>query len=291
MVYMERMFLGTSAAEGIPAVFCRCDYCRRAMTVGGKNIRSRSSFRIDSCHQIDFSPDYFYQMMKHGVDAHDLEHLLITHTHQDHFDLAEILAKECAVSFCEKPLNIYLSVEAAEWVKQFFAGYTARYDGERRKAVMEKFRFVPLRHYEQYQVGELVITAVKGNHRAHGEGEYAINYLIGLQDHRTLFYASDTGWYSEETWEFLKGKKTDILIMECTFGGRKDRGRYVHQHLDIPNFLLMLDRMSDMGFIDGKTEIYATHISHKHPLLHDEMQRVFDQCGYKVTVAYDGLTI
>jgi len=288
---MEGIFLGTSAAEAIPAVFCRCEYCRRSKASGGKNIRSRSSFRVDSRHQIDFSPDYFYQMMKHGIDAHDLEHLLITHTHQDHFDIAEILAKECAVSISEKPLNIYLSVEAAEWGKQLFDRYTHRYVGDRRDAVLEMFRFVPLRYYEQYQAGDLVITAVKGNHRAHGEGEYAIYYLIELQDGRTLFYASDTGWYSEETWEFLKGKKTDILVMECTFGGRKDRGLYVAQHLDIPNFLLMLDRMSDMGFINGKTKIYATHINHKHSLLHEELQDEFDNSGYKVTVAYDGLTI
>jgi phosphoribosyl 1,2-cyclic phosphate phosphodiesterase len=79
--------------------------------------------------------------------------------------------------------------------------------------------------------------------------------------------------------------------MECTFGGRNDRGLYADQHLDIPNYLLMLDKMSDISFINEDTEIYATHINHKQPYLHNELQRAFDQTRYKITVAFDGLCI
>ena len=39
---MQFQYLGTAAAEGWPAVFCRCKYCLEAQRLGGKNIRTRS---------------------------------------------------------------------------------------------------------------------------------------------------------------------------------------------------------------------------------------------------------
>lgn len=39
---MKITYLGTAAAEGFPAMFCNCEYCREAKKLGGKNIRTRS---------------------------------------------------------------------------------------------------------------------------------------------------------------------------------------------------------------------------------------------------------
>ncbi|WP_256217455.1 MBL fold metallo-hydrolase [Paenibacillus sp. OV219] len=285
------IFLGTGAAEGLPCYYCRCDYCNEVRKRRGKDIRTRSSFRIDGKHQIDFSPDIFSQMNTLGLDVFDLEHLLITHTHEDHFDLAEIIAKECAVDPHPRPLNIYLSKPALSWAERLMDGYSTHLSKEQRSELKSRYVLVPLEYYETYSIGELLVTPVKGSHRAFGEGELANNYLIVLQSGKRILYASDTGWYSEETWGYLEGKKLDMLIMECTFGGRQDRGMHVEGHLDIPNFLLMLERMQAIGLIDAQTPIYATHINHKHDLLHDDMQLVFDQSGFNVQVAYDGLEI
>ena len=38
---MKIAYLGTSAAEGIPALFCHCDVCKYARKYKGKNIRTR----------------------------------------------------------------------------------------------------------------------------------------------------------------------------------------------------------------------------------------------------------
>ena len=35
---MKLQFLGTAAAERIPAMFCACDTCKRALRAGGRNI-------------------------------------------------------------------------------------------------------------------------------------------------------------------------------------------------------------------------------------------------------------
>ena len=50
-------FLGTGAAEGIPAIFCRCAICENARRVKNKEIRMRTGVVIDKTLLIDFSPD------------------------------------------------------------------------------------------------------------------------------------------------------------------------------------------------------------------------------------------
>lgn len=44
---MKIKYLGTAAAEGIPALFCRCDICKEARKRGGREIRTRSQAIID----------------------------------------------------------------------------------------------------------------------------------------------------------------------------------------------------------------------------------------------------
>ncbi len=39
---MKLKYLGTAAAEGIPALFCNCKHCASARELSGKNIRTRS---------------------------------------------------------------------------------------------------------------------------------------------------------------------------------------------------------------------------------------------------------
>ena len=39
---MEYQYLGTGAAEGMPATFCACPVCLRSMREGGKSLRMRA---------------------------------------------------------------------------------------------------------------------------------------------------------------------------------------------------------------------------------------------------------
>ena len=54
---MKLQFLGTSAAEGIPALFCNCPACQYAYKTGGKEIRMRAGAMLDDVIKIDFGPD------------------------------------------------------------------------------------------------------------------------------------------------------------------------------------------------------------------------------------------
>ena len=54
---MQFQYLGTAAAEGWPAVFCRCKYCLEAQRLGGKNIRTRSQAIVNDDLLLDLPPD------------------------------------------------------------------------------------------------------------------------------------------------------------------------------------------------------------------------------------------
>ncbi len=44
---MEIQYLGTAAAEGLPALFCDCETCRKARVAGGKEVRTRTQAVVD----------------------------------------------------------------------------------------------------------------------------------------------------------------------------------------------------------------------------------------------------
>ena len=54
---MKIKYLGTAAAEAVPAPFCECEICERAREKGGRNIRTRSQAVIDDRILIDFCAD------------------------------------------------------------------------------------------------------------------------------------------------------------------------------------------------------------------------------------------
>ena len=79
-------FLGTAAGEQYPGMWCRCENCRKARQMGGRNIRKNSCAFIAPNILIDFPNEVFMQAEKWGVDLVDLEYLFITHSHDDHFN-------------------------------------------------------------------------------------------------------------------------------------------------------------------------------------------------------------
>ena len=66
---MRIKYLGTAAAEGVPAIFCSCEVCKKARELGGRNIRTRSQAIIDDRLLIDFPPDSCVHFMTNSIDA------------------------------------------------------------------------------------------------------------------------------------------------------------------------------------------------------------------------------
>ena len=61
---MKVKFLGTIAAEGGPALFCNCQYCKEAKKRGGKDIRTRSQILVNEDLLVDFPADtYLHKLL------------------------------------------------------------------------------------------------------------------------------------------------------------------------------------------------------------------------------------
>lgn len=78
-------FLGTGAAEGIPAINCDCAHCTRARNEGGKLIRERNAllFSLPSYELlVDSPPDIRTLINKYQITK--LDGILATHSSYDH---------------------------------------------------------------------------------------------------------------------------------------------------------------------------------------------------------------
>ena len=64
---MKLQFLGTGAAEGIPAVFCECEACEEIRRRGETEYHSRAQFLLDDTIGIDFPPDAYAHGLRFGA--------------------------------------------------------------------------------------------------------------------------------------------------------------------------------------------------------------------------------
>ena len=293
---MDCQFLGTGAAQGFPPVFGRSEFYNHIRESSREEIRSRTGFRIGNAHQIDISPDITWQLARHGLDLYDIEHLMITHTHGDHFAPLEvfdamIMTAEMSETVSDRPVKLYLSRSAAGWLK---GSYFPSQKNFLTPQVLEKLEshidIVALEYYQQYQAGTLSFETIKGFHQALGEDEFSINYLLSSGE-RNLLFACDTGFYSDETWEYLNGKTADVVVMEATFGIMADRGNVGDTHLNFKTFHAQLEKMTSIGFVDDDTGFFATHISCANGKSYEELQAALDGYGWGTVLARDGMII
>lgn len=283
-------FYGTGAAEGLPSPFCGCYLCEYARTHGGKDVRMRSMFRLSDEICIDLGPDTFSQAARFG-DLKKLAHVLVTHTHPDHFAYDVMEIRRMATVRREGPLHYYLTGDAGKIIERYENSDFIL--GGKFRALEEQgvIKAHILDYGKTYPVGDVKVTPLKGNHRGDMK-ENAANYLIRLADGTVLFYGCDTGPYLEETYEALKNSHVDIFISECTYGGGEDT--YPNPgHLSYSACVKIFTRLLEQGTIRPDTRVYLTHINHCHQADHETLQKLFDNSGLpmKCTVAFDGTEI
>ena len=269
---MRIQLLGTGAADGWPSLFCRCDACRGAREQGGKNLRSRSSAIVDGLLKIDFPPDTLHHVLTQNLDLSRVEHLLFTHGHADHFAVDELqyLSWMFLPYEVERPLHV-----------------VGPRDVLRRIQATPDYASLPLRleaiaARQTAACGEYTVTAIEA---AHAEQMECLNYLIARDGH-TLLYATDTGWYAEETWQFLEARRLDGVVVECTKG--PEEGGYM-AHLSIPQVIAFRERLLASGALAPDAPVVTTHHSHLGGLLHEELEQRLNPHG--IQVGYDGMTL
>lgn len=288
---MGSIILGTGASEGIPAPFCNCEICAKARVNGGYDLRTRSDFLIDSENLIDFGPDIVSQCVKNKISLADLKNIFLTHSHEDHIDIAEMIIRISTREPLKHKVKVYGSEKAIEHISLAFPIYQSR-NYEHNSWFYENYEFIPLEPFKAYITDGLTVIPVLASHYGYGKDELGYNYIITDKSGKTFLYASDTGWYSEKTWDFLKNCniKLDYLVSECTYGNQ-ERLDYEEGHLDIKNLLFALERYTENGNIDYNTPVYLTHMCHLNTLNHIQMEEFFKCVPWNVIVGYDGMSI
>ena len=270
---MDITFLGTGASEGWPAYFCECDTCKRAREAGGKNRRTRLSVLIGDEIKIDLPPDTFcHHMADYGALCR-VNHILISHSHGDHFHPHTIEMRKEPFAFVPagKRLAIYGNSTEIE--------LCASELGDPSAAGVDLVKMDP---FQTVEAGDATVATLRADHMQ-GE-EDAFSFIVSV-DGKTFLYGHDTGWYPEETWEFLAAQRLDAVSLDCT-NGPYDGRRY---HMGIPANLEVKKRLIAQGSATEDTIFVASHFSHNCGLLHEELEQRFE--GTDFVVAYDGLRI
>ena len=270
---MEILFCGTAAAEGWPALFCTCAVCQVARERGGKEVRSRAAYMLGEKVRIDFGPDSNLHQQKYGLAYEKLEHLIVTHSHEDHWTPHELSYRSHGFSVVsESPLHV--------WGNQRVEERFIETNGEQ----WERYQIVfhRLKAFEPIDLGEgLTATPVPA---AHDRREECINYRVELGG-RVALFGHDTGWYDDPSWEFLRDKPLNLLILDCTHG-TEDHHR---NHLGGIALVEFRDELAKRGALASDAVCVATHFSHNCGSLFADLEKFFTPHGFQV--AYDGLRL
>jgi phosphoribosyl 1,2-cyclic phosphate phosphodiesterase len=275
---MEILFLGTSAAEGWPAVFCTCENCQRAVAAGGKNIRTRPSMLVDRSILIDPGPDLYHHILKYALRLPDLTGIIVTHSHEDHLAADEFrLAREpFAASDKGRAIPIWGNDQVLRRIRTSLRT-------EEPQEIREQFGFElhQALAFGRFGIGPYAITPLEADHVP---TEPCLFYSIESNG-RTFLQANDTGYFPDTTWRWLEGRRLDGVSLECTNGAIAGwKG-----HLGVQEVIEVVERLRKEGQLAPSAPAIATHFSHNGGLLHEELEAALNPHG--IDVAYDGLQI
>lgn len=274
---MKLQYLGTAAAEGIPAVFCKCDLCRRAVALGGKNIRTRSQALIDGKLMIDLPPDSHWHAIQNHFYLADIKSLLITHSHQDHFYPLELIMRATPYAYEQ---NGCLTLYGNSNVKRLYE--IALAEENDTPAITDAVKFQKVEAFKTFSTEEgYQITPLPAVHK---ETEICMVYLIE-KDGKRIFYGNDSSFYGEEVWNYLKGIHLDLISLDSTMA--KYSGG--NSHMGIEENVRAWKRFIELECADETTTVVVNHFSHNGKATHEELEEMVKPYGF--LVSYDGMTV
>lgn len=275
---MEIQYLGTAAAEGWPALFCDCPVCRKARVLGGKDLRTRTQAMIDGTLLIDFPPDTYTHALNYGLRLGQIQHLLVTHSHMDHFFPVELIHRHEHFGHNAKGMLHVYGNEAVE--KAFYDAVLI--DRFKVHPLDDSVKFIRLRPFEAFTAEGYHIIPVAADH---DRRETCLVYIIE-KDGKCLLYGHDTGLnLSKEAWDCIFSHKYQLVSMDATMGKKKTDG----YHMGLPNDVEFVRLLEEKGCIDAETVRVINHFSHNGEMLHADLEAF--AAAHGMIAAYDGMKI
>ena len=273
---MKIQFLGTAAAEGVPAFFCECDVCNYSRKTGGRNIRSRSQAMIDDKILIDFCPDTLWHMNAFGLNFNEVHTCLLTHAHSDHLNENELIMRRKGFAHLKnrEKLIVYGSRESLAPVNNIIY----------RKGVEEDVGICIAESCKPFEAEGYKITPLKAIHAPE------LNSLIYMieRDGKAFIYGTDTGIFVEEVLDYLEksGVYVNAVAMDCTEILNNCQYPY---HMDLGKNVKLKKMLIDRGICDENTLFLCHHFSHNGKASYDDLVPIAEKEGFGV--AYDGMVV
>lgn len=274
---MKIRILGSGGGEGFPAPFCSCEHCETARKNGGKSLRSLSQAIINDDLLIDFPADTNAHCLRFGLNLGQLQNIIITHSHTDHF-APELLSVRGGLNAHNlKYQNVYFYGPSD--LQQICDG------AKIPKKIREHIKFVSLTEQKTVCIGGYEITPMKA---LHSPELGSLNYIIEQGD-KSLLYLVDSGFPTAETLTYLQslGKIFDLVIMDGTMGIAPPN-TYMY-HMGYEENRTLKNELERLGIADAHTRFVVTHITHNKSEYHEKVEEIF--AGTGINVAYDGFTI
>lgn len=275
---MKLQYLGTAAAEAVPAPFCLCPVCQDARRKGGRNIRTRSQALVEDRLLLDLPADTYFHTLRDGVKLYEIDTVLITHCHSDHLYPAEL---ECLYSWAaHRPELRTFHLYGAPPVLTRVRAETPGFDDMERE---NRLQLHQIGAFESFEAEGFHITPLRADHGA----EDSLVYLLE-KDGKAMLYAHDTGFLPPETMDYLRSHPVslDLVSYDCT-NGLIDSGRRNHMGLAVD--VELRQALEDMGLVSEKTVHVVNHFSHNGGAGYDEMAPVAQEKGF--LTSYDGMTV
>jgi phosphoribosyl 1,2-cyclic phosphate phosphodiesterase len=272
---MKLTYYGTAAGEGWPGLFCNCNLCKEARKLKGKNIRTRSQALINDDLLIDLTPDTNMHSLYYGLDLEKVDHLLVTHSHTDHFNPPDLeLLREPFAHNRPNVFHIYGNDRVSERILSEVPGVDevdTRFDFHKA----EPFKPITIKGYTVVPLLAL-----------HDRKEECLFYQI-TQGDKTILYAHDTGIFPKATMDYLKENKVhlDLVSLDCTLQSNED-GK---NHMGLVDAVKVKQHLTELGLGDNDTQWIVNHFSHNGMWLHDKMVEEADKVGF--LVSYDGMKV
>ena len=277
---MKITFLGTGAAEGVPAMFCACPFCTKLRNLGDKReFRTRSQVLIDGELSVDFPPEAYAHSLNFGVDLSSLKYLLITHSHMDHFYAHDFILRgyKYATIGGDK-LSVYGNGE----VCKVYAECTRR---EMKQEVAENIEVKKVGAFQSFFIGDYRVLSLPAQH---GTTEEALLFYVE-KGGKGYLHLCDTGALSDEAINFLaqNGAHADLITFDCTFLDAEPKTGT--RHMCIEDNLVIKARLDLAGVTGSDTKCVITHFSHNAQPSREKLSEI--EKKYPVIAACDGLTV
>lgn len=273
---MKLKYFGTAAAEGLPGLYCSCPVCEEARKLGGKNIRTRSQALVDDDLLLDFPADTYLHVLRDGLDLRKVKNLLISHSHEDHCYMSDVMMRSEPYSHGTDAFQMNVYGNSAVGKKLQVA-----VEEEAFPKLPDVLTWTEAVEFKPFMANAHKVTPLLA---LHAQREKCLIYMIE-RDGKRLLYCHDTGFFPQETWDYIKGIRFDAVSMDCTHIVYKDGGN----HMGIEDNRIMKERLTEIGCADENTIFVINHFSHNGTLNHDAIVKAVEKDGF--IVSYDGLEI